>query len=188
MSRKERFLLTHCSLGNRMFLPQQEDFKHVWKKAQRPSSAPLTGRWKTDDLWLSAVGGRQISPNPSGHVLQPASDQRGLTLSLVSTEKSTAWFLINPFFRGIFLRFISFLFAELISEMYVALNTKDGHNIRVRFHDQLPTSVLITSTTTSTCDAGIKECTIQIVINKMAPLFVCQIYKSWRPNSKCHYI
>lgn len=124
---------------------------------QRPSSAPLTGRWKTDDLWLSAVGGWRISPDRCGHVLQPVSDQHGLTPSLVSTEKSAAWFLINPFFWGIFLCFISFLFAELISEMYVALNTKDGHNIRVIFHDQLPTSVLITSTTTSTCDAGVSQ-------------------------------
>lgn len=72
--------------------------------------------------------------------------------------------LDESIFRGIFLRFISFLFAELISEMYVALNTKDGHSIRVIFHDQLPTSVLITSTITSTCDAGISQRMHQIVI------------------------
>lgn len=40
-------------------------------------------------LWLSTMGGRQISLNPSGHIHQPVSDQGGLIPSLVFNEKST---------------------------------------------------------------------------------------------------
>lgn len=48
-------------------------------------------------LWLSTVGGRWISLNPSGHIHQPVADQGGLIPSLVFTEKSTDFSTLYAF-------------------------------------------------------------------------------------------
>lgn len=52
---------------------------------------------ETYRLWLSAVGGRRISQNPSGHIHQPVWDHGGLIPSLVFTQKSTDSFMLYAF-------------------------------------------------------------------------------------------
>lgn len=57
-----------------------------------------TEAWhRCSEWWLSAVGGRWISPNPSGHIHQPVWDQGGLIPSLVFTQKSTDFIMLYAF-------------------------------------------------------------------------------------------